>query len=224
MGNQRSCFDRLLQIPNGRLSGRHVLFLLPSTSRHTRHAVRAPVHVDQVALIPFSVGLFHQPGKVLLAAAQRGRARRTRWTRASRRRLWGQQRRGAWLRTSGLSGEGEQRDARRRRQDAGCSLPKTAMRVLLKMGAVRMEEVTCGDAALRVEGDVGEAERCSPQREEERGFRGGSDGEQKTVHIWAAPEPVRSCMQFLIPMFGLDFASRLALKNCEQYKISVMHV
>jgi hypothetical protein len=38
------------------------------------------------------------------------------------------------------------------------------MRVLLKMGAVRMEEVRCGDAALRVEGDVGEAVRCSPQR------------------------------------------------------------
>jgi hypothetical protein len=65
-------------------------------------------------------------------------------------------------------------------------LKKTAMRVLLKMGAVRMEEVTCGDAALRVEGDVGEAERCSPQRRG-RGFRGGSGGEQKTVHIWAAP-------------------------------------
>jgi hypothetical protein len=98
------------------------------------------------------------------------------------------------------------------------------MRVLLKIGAVRMEEVTCGDAALRVEGDAGEAVRCSPQREEERGFRGGG-GEQKTAHIWAAPEPVRSCIQFLIPMFGSDFALiRQTFKNCEQYKISVIHV
>ena len=98
----------------GRLSDHAAALNIPE--RDMRCCTCAPVHIDQVALISFSVGLFHQSGKVLLAAAQRGRARRTRWTRASRRRLWGQRRRGASLRTCGLSGEGVLRDAGRGRR------------------------------------------------------------------------------------------------------------
>jgi hypothetical protein len=40
MGNQRSCFDRLLQIPNGRLSGRHVLLTALNIPAHATCGAR----------------------------------------------------------------------------------------------------------------------------------------------------------------------------------------